>query len=426
MREYTLGATGTLATSGRWTPQAVVGLDGYRLSGPAAAGAGAPFVSAADSALRAARGAADRLTVRVTDVGRFGDDVAAATVTLSAEHSALREATWSDAVLPNGSLDPVAEAWRQSTGLVAQTSVAYHGVLFATGGVRFERDAGYGTSSTLAALPSLGVSVVRTLGGATLKLRSAYGKAIRPARATYGTVASILPLEAETQSGIETGADLAWGRTLSLRATRFDQRVTNLVQPVLALGTPVAGAAAGIPTARRAVLVNAGEIANRGWELDATARAGRLSLGGTLSLVDSRVTRVADGAMSGGALQAGDRMLDVPARTATLSLGWTAPRWSFSTGLAHAADWVDYDRLALTRDLLAGVLVQPVVGSRLRAYRVTYDGVTRLRASVSRELPHGFGLTVAGENLLDRQRGEPDDATVVPGRSVTLGVRARF
>ena len=65
-------------------------------------------------------------------------------------------------------------------------------------------------------------------------------------------------------------------------------------------------------------------------------------------------------------------------------------------------------------------------GARLRDYWRTYDGVTRLRATFTRELPHGLALLFGGDNLLGEQRGEPDDVTVVPGRTVTAGVRARF
>ena len=36
------------------------------------------------------------------------------------------------------------------------------------------------------------------------------------------------------------------------------------------------------------------------------------------------------------------------------------------------------------------------------------------------------GVQEGGENLLDRRRGEPDNATVLPGRTVTLGARVRF
>jgi hypothetical protein len=114
----------------------------------------------------------------------------------------------------------------------------------------------------------------------------------------------------ESQAGTEAGADVSFGTRLSLHATRFDQRVTGLVQPVLSLGTPVAGAAGcGQPVTRRVVLGNLGEIANRGWELAADGRAGPLSLGGTLSLVDSRVARTGPAALTGGALRAGDRQL---------------------------------------------------------------------------------------------------------------------
>jgi iron complex outermembrane receptor protein len=35
-------------------------------------------------------------------------------------------------------------------------------------------------------------------------------------------------------------------------------------------------------------------------------------------------------------------------------------------------------------------------------------------------------LNLTGENLLNYQRGEPDTMTIVPGRTITLGVRARF
>jgi len=423
-RQYTLGATVTRAAGARWTQQAVVGVDGYRLSGPAALTT--PFASVADSVLRASRGGADRFTFRAREVGRFTRDDVAATVTLGAEHSALREVTDSTC----GGVDVVELAWRNSTGLLAQTTLAWRDAVVLSGGLRVERDAGYGATSTLAALPTLGASVVREVAGARLTLRGAYGRAIRPPREGRRDALSVL-LAPETQAGTEAGADLALGTPpakagVTLHATRFDQRVTGLVQPVLALGGPVAGAAGGAPFVRRLVLGNLGEIANRGWELAADGHDGPLSLGGTLSLVDSRVARTGPAALTGGALRAGDRMLDVPARTATLTAAWTMPRWSLSAGVSHAADWVDYDRLALTRDVLAGTLTQPVAGAWLRAYRETYGGVTRLRAGASRDVGRGLALTLTGENLLNRQRGEPDDATVVPGRSVALGVRAKF
>jgi iron complex outermembrane receptor protein len=49
-----------------------------------------------------------------------------------------------------------------------------------------------------------------------------------------------------------------------------------------------------------------------------------------------------------------------------------------------------------------------------------------MRATTSLQLRRGVALTIAGDNLLDLQRGEPDNLTVLPGRTVTLGVRTAF
>ena len=73
-----------------------------------------------------------------------------------------------------------------------------------------------------------------------------------------------------------------------------------------------------------------------------------------------------------------------------------------------------------------GLDPRDLVGERLRGYWRQYDGVTRLRANVSRDLFRGLSLVVAGDNLLGQQRGEPDNATVVPGRTVTAGFKAKF
>jgi iron complex outermembrane receptor protein len=95
--------------------------------------------------------------------------------------------------------------------------------------------------------------------------------------------------------------------------------------------------------------------------------------------------------------------------------------------VSRAADWVNYDRLALAEAMAGAPLPQQEpVGARLRSFWREYDGVTRLRASLSREVARGLALVVTGENLLGEQRGEPDDITVLPGRTVTAGIRARF
>jgi iron complex outermembrane receptor protein len=95
---------------------------------------------------------------------------------------------------------------------------------------------------------------------------------------------------------------------------------------------------------------------------------------------------------------------------------------------SRAFDWINYDRLKLASDYASCVICisESVTGPRLRTYWKAYDGVTRLRASLSRELPRGLGLQLAGDNLTNAQRGEPDNITVLPGRTFMFGLSAKI
>ncbi|MGD8278693.1 MAG: hypothetical protein PVH00_11730, partial [Gemmatimonadota bacterium] len=122
----------------------------------------------------------------------------------------------------------------------------------------------------------------------------------------------------------------------------------------------------------------------------------------------------------------GDRILAVPARIWGLNAAWTSTRWSLSVGAAAANDWINYDRIALARASSVDTTGASVVGSELRNFWRTYDGVPRLRATFTRDIGRGLSLVLSGANLLDRQIGEPDNITVLPGRTLTLGFRASF
>jgi iron complex outermembrane receptor protein len=307
-------------------------------------------------------------------------------------------------------------------------------MLYLTGGVRLERNGGLGDSSPLTTLPMLGASLVRGNEAFAVKLRGAYGKGIRPPRSTSRETtwvgmrprmpAPALQLEPEEQSGIEGGIDLFVGRALTLGVTRFDQLASGLIQRV---AVPVDTQGHTHREARRIphALQNVGEIANRGWEMQGTTEVGPLSLVGAVSLVESRVQRLANGYT--GDLRVGDRMLDVPARTANVTATWSAPRWSSSLTAYRAWDWVSYDRLALASDFAN--VARPrreMAGSRLRGYWREYDGSTRLGATTTIDVRRGIALVLAGDNLLNHQRGEPDNITILPGRTLTLGGRAEF
>jgi iron complex outermembrane receptor protein len=93
--------------------------------------------------------------------------------------------------------------------------------------------------------------------------------------------------------------------------------------------------------------------------------------------------------------------------------------------VSRSWNWIDYDRIALASAFSSSA--QPdahLVGNELRNYWLRYSGVTRLRASISKMLFRGLSFTMSGENLLNRQHGEPDNITVVPGRTLSLGLKA--
>ncbi len=447
LQEYTVGTTVKFAANDRWTHTLVAGVDGYALSN--VANDFTPFPSSADSALRAARGAADRTTLRVSSVARLGSpERVAATLTLAAEHSALRQETptiqlgraamqlpagvgAAPAMMgPNGPMGGAAQGadWLSDAGLITQADVAVRGTWFLSAGLRLERNSGYVIAARNNLLPMVGGAWVRELGNVTLKLRTALGRGIRaPRTATretmFGGILSqsvVRDLSPEEQSGVEGGFDLMLGHVATVQVTRFDQRASGLIQQVI---IPDSSSLPGhVPSQLGLQYQNVGSIGNHGWELQATVRRGPLAGTLALSTVDSRVRSLA--ARYTGDLRAGDRMLGVPARTVSASVSWSGTRWDALVGVARAFDWIEYDRLSLAAAYVGfDRATVPLYGADLRGYWRSYGGNTRLRASVSHTFGRGVSVVLTGENLLNHQRGEPDNVTIVPGRTITTGVR---
>jgi iron complex outermembrane receptor protein len=120
-------------------------------------------------------------------------------------------------------------------------------------------------------------------------------------------------------------------------------------------------------------------------------------------------------------------MLEVPARTFGLQATWLTTRWSVNGSLSRAADWMNYDEVALAQTIAsspAGTLTP--VGAALRAYWKSYPGVTRLGSSVAYKIRDRTSILLTGVNLLNHQTGEPDNVTVVPGRTIGIGLRNGF
>jgi outer membrane cobalamin receptor len=434
VREYTVGVTGTMTPNERWTHSVVAGIDGYTLANVQTNFT--PIPSIADSALKAAQGAAARGTLRASSVLHLtSGESTRGTVTFSAEHATLRESSVARQFAPGGSPDAAPATaretmvrWQNSTGVTAQGNAAFNETFFLSTGLRLEHDSRLSNAQQFALLPMLGAAAVRDYGALTLKLRGAFGRGLRPPN-TLGHAefwqnrynpTTQQTLAAEEQIGTELGLDVLLQHVLSLQITRFDQRASGLIQQV---AVPTDG-----NTQSHRVsywLENVGEIANNGWEMSASTGVSRLTASGTLSFVDSRVTKVAAG--YNGDLIAGARMLQVPASTGSLNLSWLGRNWFASLGGAQAFDWINYDELALSNAFIAGNRsAHDLLGAQLRQYWRRYDGGLRVRASASRDIGNMFSIEVRGENLLNHQRDEPDNITVVPGRTILTGVRVKF
>jgi iron complex outermembrane receptor protein len=196
---------------------------------------------------------------------------------------------------------------------------------------------------------------------------------------------------------------------MGIEVTHYDQTASGLIQAV-----PFATV---LPRPRFR-LQNVGEIANRGWEMRAFARRGAWHVNGTLAIMSSRVAHVSPD--YAGDLRTGDRMLAVPARTMSIDATYRARKWTTTLFMARAFDWLNYDRIALIEQ------DDDLSGPELREYWRSYSGHTHVRAVYSRLLENGFTVLVTGNNLLNRRMGEPDNLTVMPGRTLSLAVRAAF
>jgi outer membrane receptor protein involved in Fe transport len=445
LSQYTVGGTMAVMPNLHWTHTVIAGVDGYRLRGLSASALPTPVLTT--SAPGEGQSSADRGTLRLRTVGRF--DVAEGALlalTFAAEQALTRDVV-SELVSPSayrpggGGLTPtiassptslrLRQSWMNNSGASAQAMLSWHDQWYLSVGGRAERTSGATATVQHALLPMVGAAYVRDYGPAVLKLRSAFGTGIRPVRTLArgtswmgrGVASATEGLQPEQQTGLEAGADLVFAHGVSLHVTRFDQQASGLIQPVGAMTTAVS-ANGGIVRNLSYTLQNLGAITNRGWELQATARRSGLQLTSMLSLVDSRVARTAKGYR--GELRVGDRMLDVPASTMSVSATWAARRWSVSSTATRAADWVGYDRTAIGEAVVNSASAYDVGGAQMRRYWLHYGGVTRWRANASYRLRGDLSVLLGGENLLNVQRGAPDNATVTAGRTLSFGLRSIF
>ena len=71
-------------------------------------------------------------------------------------------------------------------------------------------------------------------------------------------------------------------------------------------------------------------------------------------------------------------------------------------------------------------MAHDITGAQLRQYWRRYSGALHLRATESRDIRDLFTFEINGENLLGYQRNEPDNLTILPGRTIMTGVKLRL
>lgn len=459
LAQYTLGGSASFMSSQHWTHSLIAGFDGLRAQGLSPVDIAASSVGHLAGILANSAIVGDRGTLRLRSVGQF--DLARRTqltLTLGAEQSVARDVASSKHPAVGGagdgltrmgrggvaSLADSADVWYDSRGISAQGTLAWRDQWIASAGLRAEQITGATPAGQHALLPMVGVAYTKHRAGAMLKLRGAFGRGIRPVRSSLlsGAAISVVHprvvsrLQPESQQGTEFGGDLQFRSGIGLHLTRFDQRATGLVQRVATVRR-VIGAEGQVHRQVSYHLENVGAISNRGWEFEGTAQVQRLSLAAGLSLVDSRVARVAEGYR--GELHAGDRMFDVPASTLTFSAAYLIGPLTFATSAARAADWVETD--PQRAGVMSGVGAANQVSSSADFPYTTFSStlgrplptsrnaaltpITRWGASMTYRLHKGLSVVTAGENLLNAQRSV--GGGVMPaGRTVTIGLRTVF
>jgi outer membrane receptor protein involved in Fe transport len=310
-----------------------------------------------------------------------------------------------------------------NTGYFGQVQLGYRDAVFVTGGIRAEENSDFGDSLGLPVSPRIGLSYVQRLGSTTLKVRGAYGRAIRapsPTQkfaietATDVTLANP-QLGPERQAGWDAGVDLALAARGSLSATYYDQRAENLIQRVLLQSGP--------PVTFQ--WQNVGRVSNRGVEVEAAVNFGPVQLKGQYGYTRSRVEQLP--ASYTGDLRVGDQSFLTPKHTAGASLV-IVPRTgaSISGGLTYVGSWRFYDYLAYFKCLGQTGPCHNDTFALDRSYLISYPGLLKFNAGVSQRITPLVEAFASIENLTNNQAYEFYNFHPVMGRTTTLGMRLQY
>ena len=417
----TYGVTADFQPSSWWRQTLVVGLDRH-------SGAIAPQrepATVADALLGATKENVSKSSLRYAmamQVVESGD--LSVSATLGAERSSLvreRLGFRSDLAGTGQGLSSLYNDRVNNSGLFGQLKLAVNNAVFLTAGLRGERNSNFGENYGTAYAPMVGAAVTRDLGGATVKVRAAYGKGIRPpqpnARRAIQTVGfrqvANPGLQPEVQSGTEAGLELYMGDRANLSLTTYSQTADDLVQQVVA---------SRLTSARTVQFQNVGRIHNRGMELEGSVRSGALRGDLTLALTDSRVLALSR--LYTGDLGIGDRVPEVPSAAGMASLTWDAGRLRSTAGANYTGPWVGYDWLGfygseMNPAPMGGQATRP----EARSLWIDYPSIVKPFVGVTYLLRRGAEWYLRVDNLTNVQRNERDNLQITQGRTTTFGLR---
>jgi outer membrane receptor protein involved in Fe transport len=348
------------------------------------------------------------------------------TFTAGFDHSDLRDEnffhpgalnTTGTIISPAGVAPSLARSITTNTGVFGQVQLALRDALFVTGGLRAEENSNFGNGLATPVSPRVGLSYVRRMGSAEVKLRGSYGEAILAPGASQkdaalyqigGQIANP-NLGPARQKGWDAGVDLVFGARASFSATYYDQRARDLIQQILL-----------DPEKSVYQFQNVARIRNSGVELE-----GQLDLPFGLLRAQYAYTRaeIRDvGPNYGGDLRTGDQALLIPKHAAGGSVTLSPLRFtSITAGVVYVGSRTTYDALSQLR-CFGGT---GPCRSTSRDYLVEYPGFVKINLNASRRLGRALELFVSIENLNNSHAAEFSNSIPILGRTTMFGFRAQ-
>lgn len=426
-QNQTVGARFSVTPTSWWSSSVNVGLDRYSYD---LAQTRPRLTTPADTLLLVANEAATKTSIALhTSLQGTLSSGVSGSLTAGVDHWGRPVSSWYalDAIGTTGTIRTAASgaigATRtvtHNTGYFTQAQIGLRDVLFLTAGLRAERNSDFGDSLGTPLLPRLGLSYVRPVGNATLKLRGSWGRAIRPIspgqKSGFVSATTIqLPnalLGPERQQGWDAGVDATLGTGGSLSVTYYDQIAENLVDAVVVALTPV----------YTQQFQNVGSVKNTGVEVEGRISVRMLTLQGQYAYTRSRIEGLSP--TYAGDQQIGDTPLLRPRHTAGVSVTVGGPfaSSSVSGGLVYVGSRANYDYLALFRCFGGTGACRPT----FRDYQIEYPGFVKLNLSLFQRITPIFSGILSIDNLTNNQTDEVSNELPRRGRSVTAGLRVQY